>query len=161
MIRAALLVAALGLPVAAIAQSSITIETIPLPDNDNGLLTQDGEPIIGFSQNEPETIVEETNEAGERAAGAILRALDKVSGATTDIELMAGQNADVFALTVGLTECRYPAGNPAGDAFAYLTIRETSQDGAVFAGWMVASSPALNALDHARYDVWVLRCITS
>jgi hypothetical protein len=29
----------------------------------------------------------------------------------------------------------------------------------VFSGWMVASSPALSALDHPRYDVWVLNCI--
>ncbi|MGB0800115.1 MAG: DUF2155 domain-containing protein, partial [Planktomarina sp.] len=28
-------------------------------------------------------------------------------------------------------------------------------------GWMVASSPALNALEHPRYDIWVLRCKTS
>jgi len=33
-------------------------------------------------------------------------------------------------------------------------------DKPVFKGWMIASSPALNALDHPRYDVWVLRCIT-
>jgi len=25
---------------------------------------------------------------------------------------------------------------------------------------MIASSPALNALDHPRYDVWVMRCTT-
>ncbi|MGB1970407.1 MAG: DUF2155 domain-containing protein, partial [Paracoccaceae bacterium] len=30
-----------------------------------------------------------------------------------------------------------------------------------FMGWMVASSPALNPLDHRRYDVWVLRCAMS
>ena len=39
----------------------------------------------------------------------------------------------------------------------------TLTDGAdqpVFSGWMIASSPALNALDHARYDVWVMRCKT-
>ncbi|MDA9980314.1 DUF2155 domain-containing protein, partial [Yoonia sp.] len=30
-----------------------------------------------------------------------------------------------------------------------------------FAGWMLASAPALNAMDHPRYDVWALRCITS
>ena len=29
---------------------------------------------------------------------------------------------------------------------------------ALFDGWMIASSPALSALDHPRYDVWVLRC---
>jgi hypothetical protein len=26
---------------------------------------------------------------------------------------------------------------------------------------MVASSPALSALDHPRYDVWVMRCSSS
>jgi hypothetical protein len=30
----------------------------------------------------------------------------------------------------------------------------------VFSGWMIADSPALSALDHARYDVWILRCLT-
>ena len=28
-----------------------------------------------------------------------------------------------------------------------------------FQGWMLASSPALNPLDHPLYDVWVLECI--
>ena len=28
----------------------------------------------------------------------------------------------------------------------------------VFSGWMFASSPALSALEHAVYDVWVLDC---
>lgn len=169
MIRAFLLAAGVMLPAFAMAQSSsITIETIPLPDADEDPIigfgtpeeTVDGEPIIGFT-NRREIVVEETNEAGERASGAVLRALDKVSGETTDVELTSGQNAQVFALDVGLSECRFPAGNPAGDAYAYLVIREPAKEGAVFAGWMVASSPALSALDHARYDVWVLRCITS
>ncbi len=34
-------------------------------------------------------------------------------------------------------------------------------DGTLFSGWMLASAPALNAMDHPRYDVWALRCITS
>ena len=28
----------------------------------------------------------------------------------------------------------------------------------VFSGWMFASSPALNPLEHPVYDVWVLSC---
>lgn len=170
--RIASLVAAILLPTFALAQSpSITIETIPLPDQDEQSpiegtdpnFTVDGEPVIGFTNRRErrQTIIEETNEKGERGAGAVLRALDKVSGATTDIELTSGENAQVFALDVGLTECRFPAGNPSGDAFAYLVIREPAKGGDVFSGWMIASSPALSALDHARYDVWVLRCITS
>ena len=29
-----------------------------------------------------------------------------------------------------------------------------------FAGWMFASSPALSALEHSVYDVWVIDCST-
>lgn len=100
-------------------------------------------------------------EAAETGSGAVLRALDKVSGQTLDVELPAGGAGAMFGLVVELEECRYPAENPTGDAFAYLTIRDEGKLDIRFEGWMIASSPALNALDHARYDVWVLRCMTS
>lgn len=91
--------------------------------------------------------------------GALLRGLDRLSGNTTDIPVPAGSSV-IFAgrLSIDLRECRYPAANPTGDAFAYVTIRDTQTGSALFDGWMVASAPALNALDHMRYDVWVLRC---
>ena len=92
--------------------------------------------------------------------GAMLRALEKISGETTDFTLIPGETATFGRLSIELGECRYPAGDPAADAFAYLIMREEGADAPVFSGWMVASSPALNALDHPRYDVWVLRCKT-
>lgn len=94
-------------------------------------------------------------------AGAVLRALDKVSGEVRDVELARGATAKYGRLEINLSDCRFPAGNPSGDAFAYLTISDPQQGQIVFEGWMIASAPALNALDHARYDVWVLRCKTS
>ena len=96
----------------------------------------------------------------ESGPGAMLRGLDKVSGQTVDVEIQNGQTAMVFGLDVALGDCRYPAENPTGDAFAYLTIREQGKARQLFDGWMIATSPALNALDHARYDVWVIRCMT-
>ncbi len=92
--------------------------------------------------------------------GATLRGLDKVSGQTVDVEMQNGQTGAVFGLDVALGDCRYPIDNPTGDAFAYLTIWEKGKSEQLFDGWMIATSPALNALDHARYDVWVIRCIT-
>ncbi len=92
--------------------------------------------------------------------GAMLRAVEKISGETTDFTLIPGEQATFGRLSIELGECRYPAGDPAADAFAYLVMREEGADAPVFSGWMVASSPALNALDHPRYDVWVLRCKT-
>lgn len=90
--------------------------------------------------------------------GAILRGLDKINGEVRDLDMLNGTEADFGNLRVELAECRYPEGNPAGDAYAFLTIREQASGRALFSGWMLASSPALNALEHPRYDVWVLRC---
>ncbi|MCE8516148.1 DUF2155 domain-containing protein [Ruegeria pomeroyi] len=93
-------------------------------------------------------------------AGALLRGLDKVSGQTEDFRVGNGETAEIYGLDVALGDCRYPVENPTGDAFAYLTIWEHGQRQAIFDGWMIASSPALSALDHSRYDVWVIRCMT-
>lgn len=96
-----------------------------------------------------------------KASGGVLRALDKLSGDTKDLEITAGQSARMGSLEIVLKECRFPAGNPSGDAYASLEISEPDQQGTVFSGWMIASSPALSAMEHLRYDVWVLRCTTS
>ncbi len=92
--------------------------------------------------------------------GAVLRGLDKVDGRLTDMDLRNGQSHDLGYLTVTLRECRYPAGNPSGNAYANVLISEKNNPEPVFSGWMIATAPALNALDHPRYDVWVLRCKT-
>ncbi|TFL16612.1 DUF2155 domain-containing protein [Jannaschia formosa] len=91
--------------------------------------------------------------------GAVLRTLDKVSGAVVDVEMAVGQTMAYGPLQVTLHECRYPASNPAGDAFGLIQIVDARALQELFAGWMIASSPALNALEHRRYDVWVLRCL--
>ena len=95
------------------------------------------------------------------AQGAILRALDKTSGDTVDVTVAAGQGAQLGNLQIILNECRYPAGNPSGDAYASLEVSEIGRAGTVFSGWMIASAPALNPMEHPRYDIWVMRCITS
>lgn len=100
-------------------------------------------------------------EAASRGTGATLRVLDKVSGQVTDIQFLTGEIARKGRISIRLRECRYPKGNPSGDAFAFLDVAEDGNETPVFRGWMIASSPALNAMDHSRYDVWVLRCKTS
>ena len=64
-------------------------------------------------------------------------------------------------LTVRLGECRYPAADPNSDAFAQMVVTDRNSKATLFDGWMVASSPALSALDDARYDVWVMACKTA
>ncbi|MEM8979331.1 MAG: DUF2155 domain-containing protein [Pseudomonadota bacterium] len=94
----------------------------------------------------------------ENAQGGLLRMLDKTNGTVRDVPLNAGQTAQIGALYITLSECRYPKANPNGDAFALIDITDTRAETRIFNGWMIASAPALNPLDHPRYDVWVLRC---
>jgi hypothetical protein len=89
-----------------------------------------------------------------------LRALDRMLGRPTDIEIAVGQTVLFGRIAINVPECRYPADNPASDAFAHVRVLDTA-GATLFDGWMVASSPALSALEHPRYDVWVLRCASS
>lgn len=97
----------------------------------------------------------------EEAPGVVLRGIDKISGQVYDISMRSGQTADFDALRITLHSCRYPIGNPSGDAFASLDIADRENGRTYFSGWMIASAPALSAMDHARYDIWVMRCTTS
>lgn len=93
--------------------------------------------------------------------GAEIRVLDRLTGAVADLMIGRGQSDNVGALSITLGDCRYPPENLAGEAYANLVIHFRESVTPLFSGWMLASSPALNALDHPRYDVWVLRCTTS
>jgi hypothetical protein len=95
----------------------------------------------------------------QTALGGELRVLDKLNGTVTDLELANGETKQLGFLRVKLEECRYPSANPSGDAFAELTVTFRDETLPAFQGWLIASAPALNAMEHPRYDVWVLRCI--
>ena len=92
------------------------------------------------------------------AGAAKLRVLDKLTGEITDLSLAQGQSVTIGRVTVRMDDCRYYPENPAQEAFVHLTILDASSTKPDFDGWMTASSPALSALDHPRYDVWPLRC---
>lgn len=92
------------------------------------------------------------------APGGVIRWLDKLSGETGDAAIQRGQAISFGRLAIRLDACRYPEENPAAEAEAHLTIVDTTRDAPVFSGWMLASSPGLSAMEHPRYDVWVLRC---
>lgn len=96
------------------------------------------------------------------APGALIRGLDKVTGTTTDLALSEGETGRIGRLSITLGQCRYPAADPSSNAYAWLLISDDLVTaGPVFEGWMIAAAPALNALDHSRYDVWLIRCSMS
>lgn len=99
----------------------------------------------------------------QEAPGAVLRALDKLTGQITTFELDAGAETEVARLRVSLSHCRVPVDGTSANNLAFLRIWDTrrSAEAPVFSGWMFADSPALSAMDHPRYDLWVIRCTTA
>jgi hypothetical protein len=92
---------------------------------------------------------------------AVLRALDKVTGRTTQLEAPVGEPLRFGALEIMVRTCdkRPPEETPESAAFLEIVERRPAQpEVTVFRGWMFASSPGLSAMQHPVYDVWVLDC---
>ncbi len=109
----------------------------------------------------PYEVIETRPPLSDVATGANLRGLDRINGTVADLSLQVGETVQYERLEITLLACRYPQGDITEDAFAELRIRDIREDEPRFVGWMFASSPALSALDHPRYDVWVLSCSNS
>ena len=90
-----------------------------------------------------------------------LRGLDTLNGRVSDIEMRVGETVRFGYLEITAETCRVPRDTPTADAEAFLQIRDTRDEAPRFSGWMFASSPALSALDHPRYDIWVVSCSNS
>lgn len=103
-------------------------------------------------------VTRETRIRATSAPAAVMRGLDKLSGVAIDLQAENGQIIEFGTLQIEMRDCRYPQNNPSGDAYVNLSIRVRGVDGQLFDGWMVASSPALSALEHPRYDIWAIRC---
>jgi hypothetical protein len=95
------------------------------------------------------------------AERVLLGGLDTLNGTRRDIELRVGEVARYGHLEVAVDACRVPRSDPTGDAYVFLRIQDVREAEPRFSGWMFASSPALSALDHPRYDIWVQSCSMS
>lgn len=150
-IRPALVVAFLtGFP--ALAQETTEFD---MPNDEIGAFADD--PKFEPDLSQPGVEVTRGIEA-RRGSGAVLRGLDKITGRSKDLPIKLGESVTYGRLEIRLGECRYPASNPASDAYAQLVISDVLKQETVYSGWMIASSPALSALDDARYDIWVISC---
>ncbi|MDJ0922517.1 MAG: DUF2155 domain-containing protein [Henriciella sp.] len=111
-----------------------------------------------------------------------LRALDKITGRSTDFELVKGEPQIYGSLRVDVEVCFQTPPEEPPESVAFLRISSatskqvqsmavprpiTDEDRAAtegedadvrFSGWMFASSPGLNALEHPVYDIWVIKC---
>lgn len=92
---------------------------------------------------------------------AVLGGLDKITARVVTIEAPVGEPVRFGTLEVVARACkkRRPEESPESAAFLDIwDIKQGQPAQGVFRGWMFASSPALSAMEHPVYDVWVLDC---
>jgi len=93
----------------------------------------------------------------------VLRTIDKVSARTHTFEIPVDKTVKFGAsLFIKVRACRksQPVDKPESASFLQIWERKPHEEkpGWVFSGWMFASNPAISAMDHPVYDVWVIEC---
>ena len=94
-------------------------------------------------------------------AGAVLHGLDKITARVSEFAAPVDQPVTFGTLHITVRACRKTPPEEPPESAAYLEVVEERQGlppTLVFSGWMFASSPALSALEHPVYDVWVIDC---
>lgn len=94
----------------------------------------------------------------------LLRGLDKITGRAFDIVAPLGVPVRFATLTVTARYCYSTPPSETPETAAFVQIDDTRQDQQkqrVFSGWMYASSPGLNGMQHPLYDVWAIFCRTN
>jgi hypothetical protein len=96
---------------------------------------------------------------------ALLQGLDKVTARISPIRAELERPTRFGTLEITARTCRETPPTEPPESAAFLEIRElppaSEQDAPpteLFSGWMFASSPAVSALEHPVYDVWVVDC---
>ena len=97
---------------------------------------------------------------------ALLQGLDKVTARISPVRAPLEVPTQFGSLEIVARACRETPPTEPPESAAFLEIRElppVSDVGAppidLFSGWMFASSPAVSALEHPVYDVWVVDCV--
>ncbi len=100
----------------------------------------------------------------ETYAVAVLQTMDKVTARVSTLEAPVGRVIRFGTLEIIPRICdkRPPEETPESASFLDIwEVRPGEPAMSLFRGWMFASSPALNALEHPVYDVWLLDCVNT
>ena len=96
---------------------------------------------------------------------AVLQGLDKITARISPVFATLGLPTYFGSLEIVVRACRETPPTEPPESAAFLEIRELPpsvdrdrEPEVLFSGWMFASSPAVSALEHAVYDIWVVDC---
>lgn len=92
----------------------------------------------------------------------MIRGVDKVTGHVSTVEAQVGQSLEFGTLMIFPEKCLTKPQDETPENAAFFRVFEKDieqKQQLVFNGWMFSSNPALSAMEHPRYDIWLLHCI--
>ncbi len=95
---------------------------------------------------------------------ALMQGLDKVTARISSFTAPIGKVVRFGTLEIIARKCHKQPPEEPPESAAFLEIRDIRRGEPpllLFRGWMYASSPALSALEHPVYDVWVKDCLNA
>ena len=87
--------------------------------------------------------------------------LDKITGRITNFDVYIDETVQFGALQITPRVCYTRPATETQRTSVFLEVDQVSLKGGterIFTGWMFADSPALNAIDHPVYDIWLVDC---
>jgi hypothetical protein len=92
---------------------------------------------------------------------AAFSGLDKITGRITKFDVYINETVQFGALQITPRVCYTRPPTETQRTSVFIEVDQVSLKGQIsriFTGWMFADSPALNAIDHAVYDIWLDDC---
>jgi hypothetical protein len=143
----------------ALAQGGVTSKTVAPKSANPSPVAPAPAPV---ASTDPQAAVPEPPPAPPQGGTQlVMRGLDKITGRPTSLTAAIGKPVHFATLTITARYCYStpPSETPETAAFVQIEDHRPDQpERRVFSGWMYASSPGLNAVEHPLYDVWVISC---
>jgi len=93
---------------------------------------------------------------------ALMQAMDKVTGRVNKIIVPVKGEVTFGDFSLVLRSCKKRPAEETPENFAFIDVTDKSfgsEEYNIFRGWIISSTPGINAIEHPIYDVWLLECI--
>ena len=91
-----------------------------------------------------------------------MQAMDKVTGVVNKISVPVNSKISFGDFSLVLRACKKTPAEETPENFAFVDVSDKSfgkDEYNIFRGWLISSTPGINAIEHPIYDVWLLECI--
>ncbi len=93
---------------------------------------------------------------------ALMQSMDKVTGRVNKIIVPVNSKIAYGDFSLVLRACKKRPAEETPENFAFVDVTDKNIEGDeynIFRGWMLSSTPGINAIEHPIYDVWLLECV--